>query len=242
MKQTHLMVLTRDDWHEAKILNHLDQLNLLLATGAEILVQVRAKHASDTELEELLAGVENPLGNPWILDDRVELAHRLVGCSGVHVGPRDIHPLKIREEYPQIQWIGATVNSMDHLGPVLGWPQGTVQYIGMGPWRYTSTKKNLAPTLSLENWVRMLTEVSKAENPLPVYGIGGVQKSDLPAMQKLGLKGVAVTAGIWDEWAVRCGWNPALPSRDAQVFAKNPKGQWLMKELLEEWLATWSSL
>jgi thiamine-phosphate pyrophosphorylase len=68
-----------------------------------------------------------------------------------------------------------------------------LDYVGVGPWRFTSTKKNLSPVLG-EPGVRSLVAMLDG---LPVWVIGGIEQVDLPAVRVTGAAGVAVASGLF---------------------------------------------
>jgi thiamine-phosphate pyrophosphorylase len=71
-----------------------------------------------------------------------------------------------------------------------------VQYIGLGPLRFTDTKKNLSPIVGLEGYKRILSQFRTLGHNLPVVGIGGVKADDIEALLEAGLHGVAVSSLI----------------------------------------------
>ena len=64
--------------------------------------------------------------------------------------------------------------------------------MGIGPFRFTSTKKKLAPILGLEGYRALQLHAF----PLPAYAIGSVSPEDIPALYALGLYGVAMSSSL----------------------------------------------
>jgi len=112
-------------------------------------VQIRMKEASDEDIEKVVAEIK-PLcietETFLILDDRVELAKKL-DVGGVHLGKNDMLPSKARMLLGPAAVIGVTANTIDDIIAVISLD---IDYIGMGPFAYTNTKKNLSPMLGAE--------------------------------------------------------------------------------------------
>jgi len=111
-------------------------------------IQVRMKEASDEEVSAVVKAIR-PLcattQTTLLLDDRVQLAKTLL-VDGVHLGKLDMSPLEARRILGEKAIIGGTANTLDDVVRLSGLP---VNYLGIGPFRFTSTKKRLAPVLGL---------------------------------------------------------------------------------------------
>ncbi|MCX7729558.1 MAG: thiamine phosphate synthase, partial [Bacteroidia bacterium] len=69
-----------------------------------------------------------------------------------------------------------------------------VNYIGLGPFRFTTTKENLSPVLGLKGYQNIIS--SLPGNAPPIFAIGGIQKEDIPALLQIGVYGIAVSSLI----------------------------------------------
>ena len=125
-----------------------DGIRLVLEGGCKW-VQLRMKDASAEQIEAVAAAVA-PLcresGARFILDDHVELVER-TGADGVHLGKNDMPVDKARTILGPGKIIGGTANTLED---VLRLHRQGADYIGCGPFRFTTTKKNLAPVLGLK--------------------------------------------------------------------------------------------
>lgn len=129
-----------------------------------------------------------------ILDDRVEMVKR-VGADGVHLGRKDMPADEARTLLGPDLIIGGTANTIDDVRRLHR--QG-VDYIGCGPYRFTTTKQRLAPVLGQEGY-RAIVEAMRRENILlPVVAIGGITRADLLPVLQTGVSGVAISGGILD--------------------------------------------
>ena len=68
-----------------------------------------------------------------------------------------------------------------------------LDYVGIGPLRFTSTKQKLAPVLGLDGIAALLPLLGG----LPAWAIGGVLPADLPALRTARLAGVAVSSSLY---------------------------------------------
>ena len=128
----------------------------------------------------------------FIIDDHVELAKKLQ-ADGVHLGLKDMPVREARQVLGEEFLIGGTANTFEDI--VQHW-QGGADYIGCGPFRYTDTKKNLSPVLGLEGYASILRQMREADIPLPVVAIGGITRTDIPAILQTGVRGIALSGTV----------------------------------------------
>lgn len=69
-------------------------------------------------------------------------------------------------------------------------------YIGCGPFRFTTTKKNLSPVLGLEGYRNIVSRMKEAGINLPIVAIGGIAFEDIPAIMQTGVSGIALSGSI----------------------------------------------
>jgi thiamine-phosphate pyrophosphorylase len=71
-----------------------------------------------------------------------------------------------------------------------------VDYIGIGPFRFTSTKPNLNPVLGIEGCREIVKKCEEWKNTIPIVAIGGISLEDISSLLELGIFGVAVAGAI----------------------------------------------
>jgi len=158
-------------------------------------VQLRMKDVSDDEFAYMARRIL-PLCRRYdatvIFDDRVELVNAL-GADGVHLGKNDMPVSEARAILGQGKIIGATANTA---ADVMAAQDAGADYIGLGPYRFTTTKKRLSPILGIEGYSKIMAECRQRGLKLPVVAIGGIGLDDLTALRLTGVDGVAVSGLI----------------------------------------------
>src|SRR5690606_37581435 len=128
-------------------------------------------------------------GSKLIINDTVSIALK-INADGVHLGKNDMPPAKAREILGSQKIIGATANT---LNDCIELHNQSVDYIGLGPYRFTTTKENLSPILGLAGYSYILHELKKKNFNLPIIAIGGILEKDISPILKTGVSGVAVS-------------------------------------------------
>jgi len=158
-------------------------------------VQIRMKEASDNEVRRVVEEVI-PLcqetGTILVLDDRVELTMEL-RVHGVHLGKHDMPPAKAREYLGPHAIIGSTANTA---ADILALKGIDVDYVGLGPFRFTETKKNLSPVLGLDGCRSVVDAVRAGGCELPIVAIGGITIDDVEPLMATGVNGIAMSGAI----------------------------------------------
>lgn len=158
-------------------------------------IQLRMK---DAPAEEIIACAEEVLplcrrhGAKFLLDDHVELVRQL-GADGVHLGKNDMPVDEARTILGPDIIIGGTANTIEDI--IRLHKQGA-DYIGCGPFRFTTTKKNLSPILGLDGYKSIVLKMKELGIDLPIVAIGGITVEDIPAVMGTGVSGIALSGAI----------------------------------------------
>ena len=153
------------------------------------------KEAGDAEAEVAAREVQalcKEQGATFIIDDRVELAKK-VQADGVHLGKHDMPVAEARQLLGQEFIIGGTANTLDD---VLALKRAGADYVGVGPFRFTETKQNLAPILGLGGYAAIVKGLRETGVRIPLCAIGGIRLADVPALLDAGVSGIAVSSAI----------------------------------------------
>ena len=180
--------------HKAGGYDELSGAEAVLKGGCKW-VQLRMKDASDEEFMAVgrkLAELCRSFGARLILDDRVHLVGE-IGADGVHVGKNDMPVDEVRRLLGPGFIVGATANSFKDIASAAA--RGA-DYIGLGPFRFTQTKRKLSPILGLEGYRQLMSESRAAGILLPVVAIGGINAADIPDIMATGVHGVAISGGL----------------------------------------------
>lgn len=158
-------------------------------------IQLRMKKASDEEVRETALQLIDMCREHdafLIIDDRVNVVNDLK-VSGVHLGKEDMDPLEARELLGPNAVVGATANSA---ADIIKYKGKDIDYIGLGPFRFTTTKEKLSPVLGIDGYTQIVKEVRDAGVEIPIVAIGGITLDDVDALMKTGVNGIAVSSDI----------------------------------------------
>lgn len=181
--------------HYTDSYSYIDSARLALEGGC-LWVQLRMKGANKSELEQTARIVQRmcrEYGATFIIDDDVVLAKR-IGADGVHLGKEDMPIAEARAILGAGAIIGATVNTFED---IMAHMQGVrPDYFGCGPYRFTSTKARLAPTLGIEGYRAIMRKMRENNIDIPLVAIGGICKEDIPQLLSAGVVGIALSGSV----------------------------------------------
>lgn len=158
-------------------------------------IQLRMKDAEEAEFlsaAKQIAAMCKEYGATFLLDDHVEWVEK-TGADGVHLGKNDMPVDEARKILGANRIIGGTANTFEDVERL--WRQGA-NYIGCGPYRFTTTKKNLSPVLGIEGYRRIIGQMKAHGINLPVVAIGGILQPDIKDVMATGVSGIAVSGAV----------------------------------------------
>lgn len=182
--------------HQTERYSYLDGIRMALEGGCRW-VQLRMKGVPYPDEDSMEIAFEakrlcREHDAVFIIDDDVALV-KVVQADGVHLGKRDISIEVARKILGSRYIIGGTANTF---ADVKALHKAGADYIGCGPFRFTTTKKGLSPVLGLEGY-RSIVEQMKAEGiNLPIVAIGGITEQDVPDIMQTGVSGIAVSGAV----------------------------------------------
>lgn len=180
--------------HFTDTYSYYDSARMALEGGCRW-IQLRMKDASSEEIEQEALRMQclcKHYGATFIIDDHVELVQK-IHADGVHLGKKDMPVAEAREILGKDFIIGGTANTFEDV--TMHYEAGA-DYIGCGPFRFTTTKKNLSPVLGLEGYRSIISQMKKAGIHLPIVAIGGITFEDIPAIMGTGVTGIALSGTI----------------------------------------------
>lgn len=196
--------------HSNNRYGYVDGARLALEGGCRW-VQLRMKEATEAEFMAAAAEIGRLCkehGATFVLDDHVEWVEK-TGADGVHLGKNDMPIDEARKILGSDKIIGGTANTFEDVERL--YRQGA-DYIGCGPFRFTTTKKNLSPVLGLEGYQHIVDQMKAHGIDLPIVAIGGILESDIKSILATGVSGIAVSGGIL---------NAENPAEEMQRFLKH---------------------
>jgi len=182
--------------HQNSKYNYLDSAFLALEGGIRF-IQLRIKNKTENEI--ILIGKElktlcDKYNARLIIDDYVELVNE-IGACGVHLGLNDMPIKQAREILGKNKIIGGTANCFED---ILNHYNNGADYIGLGPFRFTTTKEKLSPILGLNGYDKIISECKKNNINIPIYAIGGIRLDDLKSLKSTNVFGLAISSIILD--------------------------------------------
>ena len=191
--------------HYTERYSYLDSARMALEGGCRW-IQLRMKDAGKEEILPIATEIRklcNDCGAIFIIDDHVELV-REIRADGVHLGKNDMPVAEARRILGDEYIIGGTANTYEDVKK--HWLDG-VNYIGCGPFRYTTTKQKLSPILGLEGYKEIIRQMRAENINLPIVAIGGITFADIPSVMQTGVTGIALSGTVLraDNPAEECG-------------------------------------
>lgn len=180
--------------HTNERYDYIDGVQMALEGGCRW-IQLRMKDASEEtflKTAETTRVLCKQYDAVFILDDHVEWVEK-IGADGVHLGKDDMPIDKACQLLGKDKIIGGTANTLEDVKRIF---LAGADYIGCGPFRYTTTKKKLSPVLGLDGYRQIISQMKTLGINLPVIAIGGILLSDVADIMTTGVSGIAVSGGV----------------------------------------------
>ena len=183
--------------HANERYDYIDGVRMALEGGCRW-IQLRMKDASEKEILKTAESTRKlcrQYDAVFILDDYVELVER-TGADGVHLGKNDMPIDKARRLIGKDKIIGGTANTFEDVKRIYS---AGADYIGCGPFRFTTTKKKLSPILGLDGYRRIIEQMTAYGINIPVIAIGGILLQDVSDIMQTGVSGIAISGAILND-------------------------------------------
>ncbi len=174
--------------------SHLTAIRQALDAGCKW-IQLRIKNQTDDVILEYAIEANkicSRYGAKLIINDHPEIA-LIAGAYGVHLGLRDMSIAEARDIVGKKTIIGGTANTFEHIKQRIA---DGADYIGLGPFRFTTTKQNLSPILGLSGYETIMAQMRSANLQIPIIAVGGILSEDIAAIMQTGVYGIAVSGTI----------------------------------------------
>lgn len=169
---------------------HLENIQKACSSGAE-LVQLRLKDVSEKKylkLAEAARDITSHFQTRLIINEHYNIA-KAVKADGVHLEKTDICATARKHMYTW-QIIGGTATTLQDCELLIS---KDVDYIGLGPFRFSATKDELPTVLGL-NGYKSILEALKTKTP--IIAVGGITTEDVTDLLKTGVSGIAASGAI----------------------------------------------
>lgn len=180
--------------HYTEKYDYLDSIRMALEGGCRW-IQLRIKNATDDEVRPIAIRAQEMCRDAdatFIIDDRVELVREL-HADGVHLGKTDMSIVLAREILGKSAIIGGTANTYFDVRALFA---SGANYIGCGPFRFTTTKKKLSPILGLEGYSDIINQMKANGINIPIVAIGGITADDIESIMQTGVSGIALSGAV----------------------------------------------
>lgn len=180
--------------HATSQYNILQGAELALKGGCKW-IQLRMKETAPEDILKtaiILKQMCWAYGATLIIDDHVDICKQ-ADLDGVHLGKEDMDPASARIILGDKKIIGGTANTFHDICCLV---EKGVDYIGLGPFRFTTTKKKLSTLLGLEGYREIVCLCNSQGITAPIVAIGGITKQDIPAILSTGITGIAISSTI----------------------------------------------
>ncbi|MFB9052191.1 thiamine phosphate synthase [Formosa undariae] len=197
---------------------HLEYVQAACSAGADW-IQLRMKNFDEAivlQTAEKAREITMHFQTRLIINDFYKIA-KSVNADGVHLGKNDGCPLEVREYLGKWFSIGGTANTLEDCENLI---DKKVDYIGLGPFKFTTTKSNLGPILGIDGYKSILNAL---DSDIPIIAIGGITLPDIPELINTGIYGVAVSGELTKNFNAIPEFNAVLngPSTQEQVYKMN---------------------
>lgn len=158
-------------------------------------IQLRFKTKNEMNLFNLAESAKilcDDYSAKYIINDNVYLSKKM-NADGVHLGLDDMNIEEARTILGKSKIIGGTANTFEH---VLQRAVENCDYIGLGPFQFTTTKEKLSPILGLEGYRSIIEQMKSNNIEIPVYAIGGIALENVASLMETGIHGIAVSGLI----------------------------------------------
>lgn len=186
LKKARLYLIT--DRRLSRGRSEIEVVKRALSGGVDM-VQYREKHLPDDEFRQTateLLKVTKRKDIALIINDRVEIAAE-IDADGVHVGQEDLDCEKAREMLGGDKIIGVSASNVEQATKAI---EAGADYLGLGPIYQTDTKE-----IDYPRGINLIKEV-RAQSPIPIFAIGGINLENVGAVLSAGASGVAVISAI----------------------------------------------
>lgn len=191
IKIPKIQYITRDDSNYS----HAEQARIMFENDIKW-VQIRMKNTSmDEVLEQAKIAMvyAHQHEGTLIINDSIEIAQK-VKAHGIHLGLKDTPVDEARKIMGNKVIIGGTANTIEDIQMQVA---KSADYVGLGPFRFTNTKKNLSPIIGLAGYKEIKRQLLRLTITTPIVAVGGILETDIEEIMKTGMDGIAISGALF---------------------------------------------
>lgn len=180
--------------HITEVDDFVDSSVEMLRAGVP-LIQIRNKRMTTEQIAAVASAVRPAIqrfNKTLIINDNPAIALSS-DADGVHLGKNDMPVADARRLLGDNFIIGGTANTFEDIKALC---EAGVDYIGLGPFRFTTTKDNLSPILGIRGFQAILEQCKAHGLTIPVIAIGGITQSEVNEVMQTGVYGIAMSGGL----------------------------------------------
>lgn len=179
---------------ENAITTHIQSIQKACESGVKW-IQLRVKDKTEDEILSLAKQAKEICDKykaVLIINDYPHIAKK-ISAAGVHLGKEDMTVDEGRNLLGKNFIIGGTANTFEDIETHF---KNGADYVGIGPFRFTTTKKKLSPILGTEGYKKIVSDCKQKGITIPLIAIGGIELNDIPDILQTGVNGIAVSGLI----------------------------------------------
>ncbi len=183
---------------QGKSIEDIEQEVRAVLNGGCDWIQLRMKEATEKEFIAVAKRIREhcySYNATFIVNDNPIVAMECK-ADGVHLGKGDMPTSTLRELIGNKLIVGRTANSVRDIELL---SKQRIDYIGLGPYKFTTTKENISNTLGEEGYFNLFKELKNMGiTPPPVVAIGGITFEDIAKLSAVeGVNGIAVSGVLF---------------------------------------------
>jgi thiamine-phosphate pyrophosphorylase len=185
-----LQYISQETEHQS----HIEGIKKACENGAKW-IQLRVKDKTEDEVLKLAQETLQlcKLHKCYLIINDFPAMAKQIGAYGVHLGKEDMPVNEARRILGKDFIIGGTANTIEDIENHF---KNGADYVGVGPFRFTTTKKKLSPVLEIAGYRSIMDECIKRNISVPIIAIGGIEQNDIKEIMSTGVYGIAVSGLI----------------------------------------------
>jgi thiamine-phosphate pyrophosphorylase len=202
---------------ETDAISHIEGIQKACDAGVKW-IQLRIKDKTSNEILSTAKQAKeicDAFNAKLTINDLPKIAKQ-VSAYGVHLGKDDMNIEDARKMVGESLMIGGTANTIEDIESHF---KAGANYVGVGPFKFTTTKQKLSPVLGIEGYWKIMKEYSNRNISIPIIAIGGIELNDIKDIMSTGIYGIAVSGLIANSTDAKTTVKQIFDSINASIFS-----------------------